>query len=84
MGKNFMFTYTPHYKPNQLLCGHGQTALITGWTVRQSLAKKLSTDDYAVIGNLYSATRGISPLIRNLLANPPGSLFSNFKRHQGR
>lgn len=70
MGKNFMFSYTPHYKPNQLLCGHGQTALITGWTVRQSLAKKLSTDEYAVIGNLYSATRGISPLIRNLLANP--------------
>ncbi len=65
-----MFTYTPHYKPNQLICGQGQTALITGWTVRQSLAKKLSINDYAVIGNLYSPTRGISPLIRNLLANP--------------
>ena len=65
-----MFTYTPHYKPNQLFCGNGQTALITGWTVRQSLAKKLTSEDYAVIGNLYSSTRGISPLIRNLLANP--------------
>ncbi|MEB3311280.1 MAG: thymidylate synthase [Snowella sp.] len=65
-----MFTYTPHYKPNQLLCGQGQTALITGWTVRQSLAKQLATEEYAVIGNLYSPTRGISPLIRNLLANP--------------
>ena len=65
-----MFTYTPHYKPNQLLCGHGQTALITGWTVRQAIAKQLTPEDYAVIGNLYSPTRGISPLIRNLLANP--------------
>jgi thymidylate synthase len=65
-----MFTYTPHYKPNQLLCGHGQTALITGWTVRQAIAKQLTPEDYAVIGNLYSPTRGIGPLIRNLLANP--------------
>jgi len=65
-----MFTYTPHYKPNQLLCGHGKTALITGWTVRQAIAKQLTPEDYAVIGNLYSPTRGISPLIRNLLANP--------------
>ncbi|ACB49733.1 hypothetical protein cce_0382 [Crocosphaera subtropica ATCC 51142] len=67
---NYQFTYTPHYKPNQLICGHGQTAIITGWTVRQTIAKKLNPEDYAVIGNLYSPTRGISPLIRNLLANP--------------
>jgi thymidylate synthase len=70
MDQSLMFTYTPHYKPNQLLCGHGQTALITGWTVRQAIAKQLTPEDYAVIGNLYSPTRGISPLIRNLLANP--------------
>lgn len=63
-------TYKPHYKPNQLICGRGQTAIITGWTVRQSVAKHLSPDEFAVIGNLYSATRGISPLIRNLIANP--------------
>ncbi|MGK7885727.1 MAG: thymidylate synthase [Crocosphaera sp.] len=67
---NYQFNYTPHCKPNQLICGHGQTAIITGWTVRQSIAKKLNPEDYAVIGNLYSPTRGISPLIRNLLANP--------------
>ncbi|MDJ0729271.1 MAG: thymidylate synthase [Crocosphaera sp.] len=67
---NYQFIYTPHCKPNQLICGHGQTAIITGWTVRQSVAKKLNPEDYAVIGNLYSSTRGISPLIRNLLANP--------------
>ncbi len=64
------FIYQPHYKPNQLICGHGQTAIITGWTVKQSLAKHLNPDQYAVIGNLYSPTRGISPLLRNLIANP--------------
>lgn len=67
---NHQFIYTPHYKPKQLICGHGQTAIITGWTVQQSVAKHLTPKDYAVIGNLYSPTRGISPLIRNLLANP--------------
>jgi thymidylate synthase len=64
------FNYQPHYKPNQLICGHGQTAVITGWTVRQSVAKHLNNNEFAVIGNLYSPTRGISPLMRNLLANP--------------
>jgi thymidylate synthase len=64
------FIYQPHYKPNQLICGHGQTAMITGWTVKQSLAKHLTPDEYAVIGNLYSPTRGIGPLLRNLIANP--------------
>lgn len=64
------FTYLPHYKPQQLICGRGQTAIITGWTVKQSVAKKLDPAEYAVIGNLYSPTRGISPLIRNLIANP--------------
>jgi thymidylate synthase len=64
------FTYQPYCKFNQLICGHGQIAIITGWTVKQSVAKHLSVEEYAVIGNLYSPTRGISPLIRNLLANP--------------
>jgi hypothetical protein len=29
------------------------------------IAKQLLLEDYAVIGNLYSPTRGIGPLIRN-------------------
>ncbi len=62
--------YQPHYKPNQLICGSGPTAVVTGWTVKQSVAKHLAPSEYAVIGNLYSPTRGISPLIRNLIANP--------------
>lgn len=64
------YTYTPHYETNQLICGNGQVAIVTGWTPRNAVAKKLNPDKYAVIGNLYSPTKGISPLMRNLLANP--------------
>ncbi|OCQ94620.1 thymidylate synthase [Oscillatoriales cyanobacterium USR001] len=64
------FQYKPLYKPNQLICGTGQIGIVTGWTVRQAIAKHLSSDEFAVIGQLYSPTRGISFLIRNLLANP--------------
>ncbi|MDF0553533.1 thymidylate synthase [Kamptonema sp. UHCC 0994] len=64
------FPYKPLYKPNQLICGTGQIGIVTGWTVRGAIAKHLSSDEFAVIGQLYSPTRGISFLIRNLLANP--------------
>jgi len=69
-GKVDQFQYRPLYKPNQLICGTGQTAIVTGWTVKQAIAKKLQLSEYAVIGQLYSPTRGISFLIRNLLYNP--------------
>lgn len=62
--------YTAKHKPNQLIYGTGQTAVITGWTVKQAVAKHLQPDEYAVIGQLYSPTRGINLLIRNLLLNP--------------
>ncbi|HEY9659248.1 MAG TPA: hypothetical protein V6C65_12400, partial [Allocoleopsis sp.] len=62
--------YKPLYKPNQLICGTGYTAVVTGWTVKQTIAKQLQVQEFAVIGQLYSPTRGISFLIRNLLANP--------------
>jgi thymidylate synthase len=58
------------YKPNQLIVGTGCTAVCTGWTPAKSVASKLDSSDYAVIGNLYSASRGINFLVRNLLANP--------------
>ncbi len=64
------FSYQPSYKPNQVICGSGPTVIVTGWTVKESLVKYLLPVEYAAIGNLYSPTRGISPLIRNLLANP--------------
>ncbi|MEH2371668.1 thymidylate synthase [Nostoc sp.] len=69
-GKATQFEYKALHKPNQLIYGHGQTAVITGWTVKQAIAKHLQPEDYAVIGQLYSPTRGINLLIRNLLYNP--------------
>lgn len=69
-GKATQFEYTALHKPNQLIYGNGQTAVITGWTVKQAIAKHLQPEDYAVIGQLYSPTRGINLLIRNLLYNP--------------
>ncbi|MBR8827687.1 MAG: thymidylate synthase [Gomphosphaeria aponina SAG 52.96 = DSM 107014] len=68
--QNHKIKYQPRYKPNQIICGTGQTVIVTGWTVRNSVANHLSPEEYAGIGNLYSPTRGISPLLRNLLANP--------------
>lgn len=62
--------YTAKHKPNQLLYGTGQIAVITGWTVKEAIAKHLDPSEYGVIGQLYSPTRGINFLIRNLLLNP--------------
>jgi thymidylate synthase len=62
--------YRPLYKPNQVICGTGQTAIVTGWTVKQSVVKHLEPHEFAAIGQLYSPTRGISFLLRNLLVNP--------------
>ncbi|MEA5472453.1 hypothetical protein VB714_26535, partial [Spirulina sp. 06S082] len=64
------FQYQPLYKPNQILCGGGTTVVVTGWTVKGILAKHLDASEYAAIGQLYSPTRGISLLLRNLLLNP--------------
>jgi thymidylate synthase len=69
-GQVAQFQYKPLHKPNQLIYGSGQTAVITGWTVKSTVQKQLQPHEYAVIGQLYSPTRGISLLIRNLLANP--------------
>ena len=62
--------YNPVYKPNQVICGEGQIVIVSGWTESKSIAKHLNSRDYAAIGQLYSPTRGISFLLRNLLANP--------------
>ncbi|BAY64955.1 thymidylate synthase [Calothrix brevissima NIES-22] len=69
-GQATQFEYKPLHKPNQLIYGQGQTAVITGWTVKASVAKHLQPQDYAVIGQLYSPTRGLNLLLRNLLFNP--------------
>ncbi len=44
--------------------------MVTGWSVKQAVAKHLQSHEFAAIGQLYSPTRGINVLIRNLLANP--------------
>lgn len=66
----YQYIPLPSCKPNQIICGYGQAAVITGWTVKESVAKHLTPIEYAAIGQLYSPTRGISFLVRNLLANP--------------
>ena len=65
-----MFEYKPLHKPNQVIRGTGQTVIVTGWTVKESLLKHFHPDEFAVIGQLYSPTRGINLLVRNLLFNP--------------
>lgn len=62
--------YQPIYKQNQLIYGDGDVVVVTGWTPKERIAKQLDSSFYAAVGNLYSATRGINILIRNLLANP--------------
>ncbi|MEI6428157.1 MAG: thymidylate synthase [Pseudanabaena sp. ELA607] len=57
----------PKFKNSQLIVGHGHVGIVTGWTVKEFIAKKLHPNEYATIGQLYSATRGIDFVIRNLL-----------------
>jgi thymidylate synthase len=63
--------YKAIHKPNQLIYGTGDDlVIVTGWTPKEAIAKKLASKEYAAIGNLYSPSRGINFLIRNLLLNP--------------
>jgi thymidylate synthase len=65
-----MQPYTPKYKPNQILLGSGKPVIVSGWTTQKTVSQRLDPEYYAAIGQLYSATRGISFLLRNLLVNP--------------
>jgi thymidylate synthase len=62
--------FSPVCKANQLIIGTGSIVIVTGWTLKETVAKHLEPSEYAAIGHLYSPTRGISLLVRNLLANP--------------
>lgn len=62
--------YSPIYKSGQVIIGTGAPVVVTGWTVKAVVTKRLNPEDYAVVGQLYSPTRGINLLVRNLLANP--------------
>jgi thymidylate synthase len=62
--------YRPKYKAQSICCGSGTVVLCTGWTASEQLTKFLDKNEYAAVGELYSATRGINLLVRNLLLNP--------------
>lgn len=62
-------TYRPVKSQNQLIYGTGFPLVITGWTVAKFVADKLSPHQYAAIGQLFSAANGLTPLVRNILAN---------------
>ena len=44
------------------------TAIITLWTMKDAVAKKIDKKEYAVIGQLYNAERGIDVLVRSLMS----------------
>ncbi len=48
----------------------GHVGIITLWTKSKSVAETLDPKKYCVIGQLFSAERGLDILVRNLLANP--------------
>ena len=64
--------FNPIYKRNQLILGNPESSIgiVTLWTDRRRVAERLDKELYAAIGQLYSSTRGLDFLVRNLLANP--------------
>ena len=65
-------TKWPAYKDKMLVAGNqnSQVAICTLWTKKELVVEKLDMNKVSVIGNLYSPKKGISFLIRNILANP--------------
>ena len=64
--------FEPMYKKSRLILGNPEssTGIITLWTKAKELEKRVNKNNYCVMGNLYSAERGLDLLVRNLLANP--------------
>ncbi len=62
----------PIYKDTLLVLGNpkSQVAVCTLWMKKELVAENLDLDKVAVIGNLYSPKKGISFMVRNILANP--------------
>ena len=61
----------PLYFKERLLIGNldSDVGIVTLWTPKEVVAKDLSSNDYAVIGQLYTK-RGINFILRNILARP--------------
>jgi thymidylate synthase len=62
--------YRAVHKPNSMIKGAGRVCVVTGWLSKELVASRANNSEYAAIGNLYSSSRGISFLVRNLLLNP--------------
>jgi len=64
--------FEPIHKASRLILGNPESdlAIVCLWAKAKELAEKVPKEAYAVIGNLFSAERGLDYLIRNLLANP--------------
>ena len=62
----------PVYFKDSLIIGDPTQGIgvVTLWTERQQMAKELSLSKVAAVGQLYSHNKGISALVRNILANP--------------
>lgn len=60
------------YKGTRLIYGNpdSNVGIVTLWSKPKEMAAKIDSMNYAVLGPLYSAERGLDLLIRNLLANP--------------
>lgn len=70
-----MTTYKPIYSAEELILGTGYPIVVAGWTPKEKVIKDIPASNYAVVGNLFSAMRGLSILIRNVLANPKHNLI---------
>ena len=64
--------FNPMYKKSRLLFGNPESrvAIVSLWTKPQKIAEKVSQDKYCLIGQLFSAERGLDFMFRNLMANP--------------
>lgn len=62
----------PIHKASRLIIGNPNSdlAIVCLWAKAKDIAEKIDKNKYAVIGNLFSAERGLDYLVRNLLANP--------------
>ena len=60
------------YKSTRLITGNPESnvAIVCLWTKAKEIAEKIDPSKYAVMGQLFSAERGLDILVRNLLANP--------------
>lgn len=62
----------PIYFAEKLIVGDidRNLGIVTLWTERDEVAKRIRMDKVSVVGQLYSKNQGISVLLRNILARP--------------